>query len=499
MEFNDPIKIYDARWEENEFSDREIKRLCEAILLYAKELGIENVTISRDTRLGASKVMEIMKETALYGGFRVFMCCAPISTPHSYFFTLRITEKYPQTMGITITASHNPADYIGMKVTVPPVRAIGLESGPNGGFKRIREIYHSNQLLPKNDKGKLTLLNLTEEYINFSLEAAGVKEQSLEGISVILDSFNGSAGPELYMVLDKSGINIEALKLIPDGRFPSGPPNPIGRGKMLQAIEIAKSIENSVIIGTDGDGDRLVFGDRRGIFTSGTSSIPIFKILTKEKSNHTLSSLKVIYDPKVNPQIIGLWREMGIIPYPFRNGHSQIKEYMRKIDAIGAVEESGHFYHRTTYRNITTYSENSIITTLLFLKAFHQNKNLMNELWELQKHTFTTGEFNYKFENETSRDNALKEIVKFFRDQGAKIQSKTDDGIDLQGYLVTGKGENLFSKGLSHDWYSGYFRISTNEKSVLRSYITASTTEIGMTLEKQIRRINSSFEGIETE
>ncbi len=491
MKFKDPIKIYDARWEEDEFTEREIRRLCESTLIYAKELGVDTVTISKDARIAAPEVMEIAKETAINSGFRTFVCCSPISTPQSYFFTLWVTAKYPQTMGITITASHNPANYIGMKITVPPVRAIGLNSGPNGGFKRIREIYHSEQQLAHNNRGTLTLLNLTQEYIEFSASLAGVREQALKGISVILDSFNGAAGPELYMALDRAGVRIRALKLIPNGRFPTGSPNPIGRGKMNEAIKTASSIKNSVVIGTDGDGDRLVFGDARGIVTAGSVSLPILEMLTRENLSQNMHNPKVVYDPKVNPMILDIWREMGITACPFRNGHSQIKEYMKKINAIGAIEESGHFYHRINYKNITTYAENSLLTILLFLKSFYQNTNLMDKLWELESQSFTTGEINYRFSNNAERDEALKTIITFFQSEGAKIQSKTEDGIDLQGHLVT--------KTQSQKWYSGYFRVSTNEKAILRSYITASDSETGTQLEKRIRNINSTCGGEETE
>ena len=103
------------------------------------------MTLTRDARLGCARVMEIGMEVALRLGFRVLLCADPISTPLAYFATLKATLRYPNTMGLAITASHNPASYVGVKFTVPPVRAIGLDCGPLGGLTRVREIYHSDQ------------------------------------------------------------------------------------------------------------------------------------------------------------------------------------------------------------------------------------------------------------------------------------------------------------------------------------------------------------------
>ena len=141
MSNSDPIKVYDARWEEEDFSEGEVERLFEAVLLYGRELGVDTVTIARDARTGAGRVMELAVELALRAGLRVFACAEPISTPHSYFLSLAIAKDHPQTMGLTITASHNPASYVGLKTTVPIAQAIGLDSGPRGGLTRVREIF----------------------------------------------------------------------------------------------------------------------------------------------------------------------------------------------------------------------------------------------------------------------------------------------------------------------------------------------------------------------
>ncbi len=504
MTERDPIKTYDARWEEEEFSDKEIRRFFESLLIYAEQLDIDSLTITRDARLGAGKVMQQAIELAISAGFNVYACMDPISTPMSYYFTMETTTYHPGTMGLTITASHNPREYIGLKVTVPPVQAIGLDSGPLGGFSRIREIYHSSEKLKTSHRGNLTVTNPSEKYIAFSMSEAGVKESSLEGITVVLNSFNGSAGPEIFRSLQIAGAKIIPLQLVPDGYFPAGAPNPISRGKMDGAIAEAAKAGGAIVIGTDGDGDRLVFGDSNGVLDAGFSFLPILETLIR-KQDAARGEGRIIYDPKISPLALYQWSRIAgktpVRPFPFRNGHSQIKEYMRRIDALAAVEESGHFYHVLESNNIRLYAENSIFTILLFLKAVKNQPEMMERLWKFQKSIFTTGEFNFKFPNDRERDRALGIISKYFEDEEkAKVATHTKEKIDLGGIVVSiGLDFNEKVPKITGKWFSGYFRSSTNEKSILRAFITAADSETGGRLERKVAEICRDLDGVEAE
>jgi len=96
----------------------------------------------------------------------------------------------------------------------------------------------------------------------------------------------------------------------------------------------------------DGDGDRIVFGNGRGILNAGFASLPVLKALVKfseqDKNKNNPESQpgnRVIYDPKVSPIALLEWGKIGIKPFLFRNGHSQVKAYMDKIGALSAVKE----------------------------------------------------------------------------------------------------------------------------------------------------------------
>jgi phosphomannomutase len=490
----DPIKVYDARWEVDDFDDREVTRLFEATLAYGRLLGVDTVTLTRDARLGCPRLLEIGANTAVRMGFRVIACTDPLSTPQGYFLALRTSVRHPKTMGLVITASHNPAQYIGIKFTVPTVQAIGLDCGPLGGLTKVREIYHSDEIFPVVEGGQLYLAaNPTAEYVDYSLDAAGVEAGELEGLNVVLDAFHGSAGPELWRALTKAGVRVVPLRLVPNGEFPTGSPNPTSQGKMDRAIELAAGHESQVtshrdpiVLGVDGDGDRVVFGDRHGILSAGFVMVPILRTLLDD--GKLAAGTKVLYDPKVNPLALAEWGRLGVEPVLFRNGHSQIKDYMNQIGALAGAEESGHYYHELQYEHLKISGENSALTILLFLKSVKRNPDLMQQLWKLQDQVFTTGEFNYQFADDTVRDQALAAAIAQFKADGATIQTATADGIDLEGTVVN-RGAELHpgSVALADRWYSGYFRAATNEKGVVRSYLSTGDAPFGRELERRTR------------
>jgi phosphomannomutase len=485
----DPIKVYDARWEVGEFDDAAVSRMFEATLLYARGLKVDTLTFTRDSRLGCAAVMKLGIDTALRMGFRVYANLAPVSTPQSYFTTHHVTSIHPGTMGLAVTASHNPAQYVGVKFTVPTVAAIGQDCGPLNGLTRVREIFHSPEPADARPGGQLHLVSLDREYVDYSLETAGVKPGSLAGLKVVLDTFNGSAGPELYTALSRAGATVFPLRLIPDGQFPTGSPNPTSQGKMSAAIELAREVGAHAVIGVDGDGDRLVFGDSRGILTAGFAFVPILRSCLAGEP----VGVPALYDPKVSPLALAEWGGLGAKPVLFRNGHSQIKDYMTRVSALAAAEESGHYYHRLTYRGLTISGENSALTLLLFLAALKSRPTLMNELWAKQDQVFTTGEFNYQFADDATRDAALAALVKLCVSQGATTTTATPDGIDLQGTCLD-KGVHLTPGNVRLDpgWFSGYLRVATNEKGVVRSYFSAGETTLGRQLESQARTLLST-------
>ncbi len=497
----DPIKVYDARWEVSEFNDQEVERLFEATLGYARIIGSDTIVLTRDARLGCARVMEIGMKVIVEAGFRLFVCFDPISTPLGYFATMQTIVNFPGTMGLTVTASHNPRQYVGIKYTVPTVEAIGYDCGPLGGLKKVKELYHSADfILQKESGGSLAILqNPVDEYIKYTFQLTGIESGDLKGLTVILDTFNGSAGPELFRALKAAGVNVIPNRLTPNGEFPTGSPNPTSQNKMNTAIALAVMHNADLIIGIDGDGDRIVFGDQSGVFSAGFVMIPILRSILSESGNEQRQ--KVLYDPKVNPLALLKWAELNAEPVLFRNGHSQIKSFMKQSGSIAGAEESGHFYHRLPYRDLVISGENSLYTILLLLKSVHKNKSVIKDIRKLEDQIFTSGEFNFEFSDDSIRDTAMNAVIEIFSTDKALLRTHSENGDDLEGTVVY-KGIS-FESGkiiLQDDWYAAYVRTATNEKGVVRSYISSCNNLVGEKLQKKIvSLLTDQFNGKEIE
>ncbi len=486
MSAQDPIKVYDARWEEHEFDDDQVRRLFEAAFAYGRELNADTAVLARDGRLAAGHVLELAAEAAVRMGLRTYLCAEPIGTPHGYFLTHHVSLQHPRTIGAMITASHNPRQYIGAKFVMPGMQAVGLNCGPMGGLARVREHYHAADRPAPAAGGCLKLIDLTREFIEFSIGQSGLCPGELSGLRVVVDGMHGSAGPEMVLALQQAGAEVEPLRIVPDGRFPTGSPNPTSRGKMDAAVRLAAETGCRAVVGLDGDGDRLVLGDGRGILSAGFAAVAVLEACGLGRA---AKPRPVLYDPKVSPPALAQWRRLNAVPILFRNGHSQIKDYMRRLDALAAAEESGHYYHRITLGDLTAWYENSILTTLLFAASIRRDPGLMDRLWALQNRVLSTGEFNCQFADDDTRDRALAELIRQLSAQGAGTVRATDDGIDLEGTVVS-RGVRLAGDEavLEPGWYSGYLRIATNEKAVARSYFSAADPAVLEAVQEQVRR-----------
>jgi len=497
----DPIKTYDARWEVSEFDDKEVLRLFHATFGYARLIGVDTLVFARDARLGCARVMELGTEAAVKAGFRVLACFDPISTPLSYFATMQAGLKYPNTMGLSITASHNPKQYIGIKFTVPGVEAIGYDCGPLGGLTRVKQLYHDEKYLQEEVAGgSLEIIrHPAEAYISYTMNLAGVQPEDLKGLKVVLDCFNGSAGPELYQALTRCGAEVFPLRLVPNGDFPTGSPNPTSLNKMDPAIELAKKIHADLVLGIDGDGDRIVFGDGKGIFSAGFVMIPILRaVLSKESGSNRQ---KILYDPKVNPLALAKWAELNAEPVLFRNGHSQIKGHLKEIGALAGAEESGHFYHQLPFEKLLVSGENSLFTILLFLRSLREDKSIIQQVREMQDQIYTSGEFNFFYPDDLQRDQALAAVIAFFGNEQAELTTKSETGIDLEGTVVY-KGVKRMHEviQLEKSWYAAYVRTATNEKGIVRSYISSSDSSFGENIRDRVVHIlKNDFSGSEIE
>ena len=121
------------------------------------------------------------------------------------------------------TASHNPGEYIGLKLIAPPLQALALGAGPKGGITAIRDFYvaGSNKSSVKT-RGRVHIRRYLDRFIEYSRSLAGVDDTSLKGVPIMVDFLCGAAGTEVAEALIRSGADLTVRNLVPDGTFLPG-------------------------------------------------------------------------------------------------------------------------------------------------------------------------------------------------------------------------------------------------------------------------------------
>lgn len=229
--------------------------------------------------------------------------------------------------GATVTASHNPPKYNGIKFM------IGREPVTRVVMDRLKAIIDSGNFAE--GRGSVMKVDVMTGYI----EALKKRFTAGRELHVVIDAGNGAMSSVAPAALRNAGYRVTELFCEADGAFPNRDPNP-AEYKHLSAL-CAKVVEEGADFGVafDGDGDRAVFVDEKGRTVINEKSLVMF-------IRHVLAGkpTPVVYDQKSSSVIRKATLEMGGEPMPERSGHAFIKKRFLDVGAAMAGEVSGHFF-----------------------------------------------------------------------------------------------------------------------------------------------------------
>ncbi|MCF0237975.1 MAG: hypothetical protein HUK24_05195, partial [Sphaerochaetaceae bacterium] len=255
------FKAYDLRVKSDLLDQDCLDKLADSICKYYIEcVKVKSVVIARDARNFGAKIMEALIRTFISCGIDVFVNTSPISTCHFYY----ICMCHRDSGGIMITASHNPANYIGCKFVSTNVTPIAFGYGPEGGISKIKEFYRKDEVPSKAEKqGKFFYADLSKEYVEYSMKLANVKEGDFKGLKVLGEFFHGTGASYFAKAMEIAGATFTLSHPIPDTTFPVGDPNPLIETSMAPARELMKKGDFDLGFCFDGDADRidLMYGD----------------------------------------------------------------------------------------------------------------------------------------------------------------------------------------------------------------------------------------------
>ena len=403
------IKAYDIRG----LVDKEVTPDFSFALgvAFARFLEIERepatIVVGEDMRPSSPLLADAFSDGANSQGMDVIRI-GLASTDMLYFASGKLNLP-----GIMFTASHNPAQYNGMKLCKSGAIPIGQESG----LLQIRKFIEDGAPMINRPVGKSRQQDLLSEYVDYLLKCFPDNTFSKRKLKVVIDAGNGMAGFTAPAVMEKLKVDVVPMYFELDGTFPNHEANPIEPANLIALQKRVKKEGADIGLAFDGDADRCFLIDENGALVNPsalTSLIAVRELKAKPGSTiiYNLISSKAV------PEVIA---ENGGVALRSRVGHSYIKKLMAESGAIFGGEHSGHFYFANFWR-----ADSGMLAALYALAELMATKKPLSELLAPYNRYFSSGEINSEVKDLPA---AIARVRKAFQDQ-----SKIDE---LDGLTFT--------------------------------------------------------------
>jgi phosphomannomutase len=325
------FKAYDIRGRvPDELNEEVAGRIGRA---YAEFVQPGTVVVGEDMRLSSPLLADALSRGLAAGGsdvLRIGMC----GTEEVYFATSHLGAGG----GIMVTASHNPADWNGMKLVREQSRPISGDTG----LHQIRALAEAGRFPAGLAPGQITTAAPFSAYLDHLL--GYVDPGMLRRLRVVVNAGNGGAGHVIDGLESRLPFRFVKVRHDPDGTFPHGVPNPLLPGNRQITSEAVRASGADLGVAWDGDFDRCFIFDERGEFIEGYYIVGLLAQAMLSKPGNAGS--RIIHDPRLTWNTIDIIRRNGGVPVQCKTGHAFIKERMRAEDAVYGGEMSAHHYFR---------------------------------------------------------------------------------------------------------------------------------------------------------
>jgi len=297
------------------------------------------------------------------------------------------TFAYALDGGIMVTASHNPADYNGMKL----VRAEARPVSETSGLAEMRTRLEQGTLPPPvAESGRQSALDIRTRYIEHLL--GYIDRRKLRKLKVVVNPGNGGAGAVIDALEPYLPFEFIKVNFPPDGTFPNGIPNPMLEENRAATAAVVRRSGADVGLAWDGDYDRCFFFDEQGRFIEGYYLVGLLAQVFLERE----PGARIVHDPRLLWNTLDIVRAHGGTPVLCRSGHAFIKQKMREVDAAYGGEMSAHHYFRAF-----SYCDSGMIPWLLTL-ALIAERGPLSALLEPRMRRFpVSGEINRRLNGDS--------------------------------------------------------------------------------------------------
>lgn len=382
----------------------------------ARVTGARTAVLGMDSRLTSPELLAAVAAGLAAEGVAVASLglCGTEEVYHA-------TGAHGYDLGAMITASHNPADYNGLKM----LRKGGLPFSHDVDMPALEAFVRENLEAPVPAAGDWvapTPASHRDSYVQHILSLVDVG--AIRPAKIVIHAGNGAAGPTADAILAKLPM-LEVVRVHhePDGHFPNGIPNPLlpeNRAAASRAV-----IDSGAALGVawDGDFDRCFLYDGQGRFVSCYYLCALLArtLLQKEKS-------AIVHDPRLYWDTVDTITAHGGTPHICKVGHGYYKPMMRSLNAVFGGEISGHFYFRDFY-----FCDTGMLPWLLVLELMGRTgKTLADLVAEHAARAPASDEINFR--TAVPAPQILDALKGRYQAEGAVLESVDGLGFSFEGW-----------------------------------------------------------------
>jgi phosphomannomutase len=345
---------------------------------YARFAGAARLVVGRDMRPSGPEFTAAFARGATEQGCSV-IDIGLASTDMLYFASGTLNAP-----GAMFTASHNPAQYNGVKFCLAGARPVGLDSGLASVRDEAKLVLAGRGPAATASRGVITQRNVLEAFVDHVI--GFIDATSIRPMRVVADVANGMGGLVVPAVFERlSQITLEVMYPELDGTFPNHPADPLqpANQRDLQSRVVAGGFD--VGLAFDGDADRVFVVDELGRGLSGSTTTAILAAAVL-RSNPGATVLHNLICSKAVPEVI---RESGGVPVRTKVGHSFIKQVMADTGAVFGGEHSAHYYFADNFR-----ADSGLIASMLVLDELSRSSTDLSVLRKPFERYSASGEIN---------------------------------------------------------------------------------------------------------
>ncbi|MGH4038559.1 MAG: phosphomannomutase/phosphoglucomutase [Sphaerochaeta sp.] len=375
-----------------------------------KLLKTNEVLVGRDIRLSSDSLYEALTQGVMDSGNYV-ISIGRSTTPMVYFSTV----YYHCKASVQITASHNPKEYNGLKIS----REFAIPVGGETGLKELEQMVNNEPIVkvPSDKRGTVKVVDAKKAYLEFLRKY----QPDFSNLKLAIDCSNGVAP---LIVKDLLGPNHIYLNFDMDGTFPNHEPNPLDPTtcEQLQKAVVDNKCDLGIIY--DGDADRVMFIDEKGTYINADHAMA----LLGEKMIDMPGEKIAVCDIRTSKSTTDYLAKLGFEIDLWKVGHVNAKSKLRETGAVFGGELAGHYYFKE-FNNC----DSAMFATLMMLSVVSNHKREGKSFSEVMKsiiHYESSGEINFKINDkdkvmETLKDVYAKDCEKLYDFDGYRIEYPT--------------------------------------------------------------------------